>query len=69
MGKREQSNHRAAGRFFSCAGKQRFEGALVGDTREQLIAVDQIEQRHRLAAQRVDDVPIVDDLRPLVVVR
>ena len=30
--------------------------------REQGIAVDQTQQRHRFAAQRVDDVPIIDDM-------
>ena len=37
----------------------------IGRAREQLVAVDQIEQRHRLLAQRVDDVPIVDDVTAL----
>ena len=32
----------------------------VGRPREQLVAVDQIEQRHRLFSERVYDVPIVD---------
>ncbi len=30
--------------------------------REQLIAIDQIEQRHRLLARRMDDVMVVDDV-------
>ena len=47
----------------SCA--QRLEGAGIGRPREQLVAVDQIEQRHRLFAQRVDDVTIVDDMAAL----
>ena len=48
-------------------GAQRFEGFAIGLTREQLIAVDQIGQRHRLLAQRVDDVPVVDDVTALAV--
>src|SRR4051812_31077724 len=36
-------------------------------TREQLIAVDQIGQRHRVLAQRVDHVPVVDDMTALAV--
>ena len=46
---------------------QRLEGALVGRTREELVAVDQVEQRHRLAAQGVDDVAVVDDVTALAV--
>ena len=41
----------------------------VGRTREQLVAVDQIVQRHRLFAQRVDDVPIIDDVAALALGR
>ena len=33
--------------------------------REQLIAIDQIEERHRLAAQRMDDVMVVDHMAML----
>ena len=43
------------------------EGAPIGRAREQLIAVDQVEQRHGLAAQRVDDVAVVDDVAALAV--
>ena len=34
----------------------------VGLARKQLVAIDKVEQNYRLAAQRVDDMPIVDDL-------
>src|ERR1700675_3167958 len=40
----------------------------IGWAREQLIAVDQIVERHRLLAQRVDHVPIIDDV-PTVALR
>jgi len=33
---------------------------------EQLIAIDQIEERHRLPAQRVDDVMVVDHMAMLL---
>jgi transposase len=49
-------------------GAQRLEGFAIGRTREQLVAVDQIGQRHRLLAQRMDDVPVVDDVAALAVV-
>ena len=41
------------------------EGFAIGLTREQLVAVDQIWQRHRLLAQRVDHVPVIDDVTAL----
>ena len=51
--------------FSLSLGQQRLEGAGIGAAREQLIAIDQIEQRHRLLAQRMDDVMIVDDVAVL----
>ena len=35
------------------------------DGREQLIAIDQIDERHGLLAQRMDDVMVVDDMAML----
>ena len=40
--------------------EQRVEGAAVGVAREQLIAVDEVQQGHRLAAQGMDEMVIVD---------
>ena len=51
MGERQQADHDRAGPPFLTFGAQRLEGAGIGRTREQLIAIDQIEQRHRLLAQ------------------
>ena len=51
----------------SASGEQRLERPLIGTAREQLVAVDQTEQRHRLASQRMDDVAIVDDMAVLAV--
>ena len=48
-------------------GAQRLEGLAIGLTRKQLIEVDQIGQRHRLLAQRVDHVPVVDDVTAFAV--
>src|SRR5438094_491202 len=56
------ARQRAAGLLLAGAGQQYLERAGISATREQLIAIDQIEQRHRLLAQRMDDVPIVDDM-------
>ena len=38
------------------------EGSSIGIAREELVPVDQIEQCHRLAAKRMDDVMVVHDL-------
>ena len=38
------------------------EGSCIGRAREQLIAVDEMVERHRLLAQRVDHVPIIDNV-------
>jgi hypothetical protein len=51
-----------AGQTVGQTGAQGLEGAGVGRPGEQHVAVDQAEQRHRLAPQRVDDVPIIDDV-------
>ena len=67
MGQRQQPDHGAAGRLLAAALQQRLEGALISTAREELLAVDQVEQGHRLAAQGVDDVPVIDDVAMLAV--
>lgn len=57
-----QFDHHLAGAAKVAALLQRFEGAFVGGAWEQLIAVDEIGERHRLAPQRMDDVPVVDEM-------
>jgi hypothetical protein len=42
----------AAGVFLAFLGEQRLEGARIGTAREQPIAVDDLEERHWLPAQR-----------------
>ena len=54
--------------FSLCVGEQRREGAGVSAAREQLIAIDQVEERHRLLAQRMNDVTVVDDMAALVAI-
>ena len=58
MGQRQQPDHGAARPLLAVVCQQRLEGALVGWAREELLAVDQVEQRHRFAAQGVDDVAV-----------
>src|SRR5690348_11268230 len=61
MGERQQSDDRAARLLLAVTGQQCFEGALIGAAREELLTIDQIEQGHWLAAQGMDDVPVIDE--------
>ena len=38
------------------------EGSPIGLARKEPVAIDEVQQRHRLATQRMDDMAIVDDL-------
>jgi hypothetical protein len=62
MGERQQTRGSAAGVLFALLAKQRLEGARKGAAGEQLIAIGEVEQRHWLPAQRMDDVAVVDDV-------
>src|ERR1019366_4333533 len=44
------------------SGQQCVERQGVGAAGEELVAIDQIEQRHRLATQGMDYMAIVDDM-------
>src|SRR3954471_16562763 len=57
----------AAGLLLAVTGQQRFEVALIGAAREELLTIDQIEQGHWLAAQGMDDVPVIDHMAVLAV--
>ena len=59
---RQKANHGAAGGSLAESGEQGVERKGVGAARKELGAIDQIEQRHRLTAQRMDDVTIIDDM-------
>src|ERR1700736_728967 len=65
MSERQQPDHSAVRLLLAVAGEQRFEGALIGAAREELLTIDQIEQGHWLAAQGMDDVPVIDDVAML----
>ena len=67
MGQRQQPDHGAAGALVAVARRAAPRRRAGRRAREQLVAIDQIEQRHRLAAQRMDDVPVVDDVAVLAV--
>ena len=59
-GQSQQPDHAPAGVALIEGIEQRIEGAAVGVAREQLIAVDDVQQGHRLAAQGMDEMVIVD---------
>src|SRR3546814_6567350 len=42
--------------------QQPSEHAPVGLAREELVAIDKIQQRHRFAPKRMDDMAIIDDM-------
>ena len=67
MSQRQQPDHGAARPLLAVALQKRFEGAPISTAREELFAIDQIEQGHRLAAQGVDDVPVIDNVTVLAV--
>jgi len=67
MGQRQQPDHGAARSLFTIARQQPLEGALIGAAREELVAIDQVEQGHGLAAQGMDDVSVIDDVPMLAV--
>ena len=62
MRQREQADHRLAGAPRVTGGEPALPGQAIGRTREQRVAVDEVPQRHGLAAKAVDHVPIVDDV-------
>ena len=65
VSERKHADHGAAGLFLALPGQQRLECAGVSAAREQLIAIDQIAQRHRFLAQRMDHVMVVDHMAVL----
>ena len=64
----EQPNDGATGFLLRFCGDQRVEGARIGGTREELVAIDKAEKRHRLLFGRMNDVPVVDDMTTQIAV-
>ena len=56
----EQPDHGATRQARRPSGEQRVPGAPERLAWEQLVAIDEIEQRARLALQRMNDVPVID---------
>src|SRR5215468_4445577 len=51
--------------FSFCLAKSASNARAYGRREEQLVAIHQVEQRHRFPAQRMDDVMIIDDMAVL----
>ena len=67
MGQGQQIDHGAAGASGGQPCEQRLEGAGIGLAGKQLVAIDQAHERHGFAPQRVDHVPVIDDVIVLAV--
>ena len=65
MGERQQPDGHLAGAAQIALLLQRLEGAPIGGAGEQLVAIDEVGERHRLAPQRVDDVVVIDHMAAL----
>jgi len=62
VGNGEELDHSAAGLALRQSFDKQIESSPVGLTRKQPIAVDEVDERHRLAPQGMDHVPVIDDL-------
>ena len=58
----QELDHDTAGLTFCQMLDESVEGSPVCQARKQLVAIDESEERHRLAAERMDDMAVVDDL-------
>ena len=62
MGQSEQANHGPTCGACIALCEQPFPRRPVRRAGEQRVAIDKVQQRHRLAAQAVDDVAVIDNL-------
>ena len=65
MGEGEEADHQTASGLLRQFFEQPVEGQAIGIAGEQLVAVDEIEQRHGFAPQGVNDVAVVNDMGTL----
>jgi len=64
----QQIDGHPAGGVLAFMLQQMLEHPSVGFAGEQAIAIDQPHKRHRLAPQRVDHMPVIDDMTMLAIV-
>ena len=67
MREREQLDHDLAGDALGQLFDKTVECPAIRFARKDLVAVDEVHQRHRFAPQAVNDVPVVDDVSVLAV--
>jgi len=62
MGERQEGDREPAGAALVLLLQSLLEAAPVWLAREQRVAVDEVQERHGLLLQRVDDMAVVDDV-------
>lgn len=65
MSQRQKLDRHLAGAPVITMLPQGLEQTFVSCTREELVAINEIEERHRLAPQGMDDVPVIHDMTAL----
>src|SRR5262249_61767034 len=63
----QQLDRHLAGDAAALAFAKNLEGTPEGWPREQLVAIDQVGQCHRLATQGEDHMPVIDDMAVLAI--
>ncbi len=58
----EEFDHGAAGLPLRQPLHEHVEGSSIGLARKEPVAIDEVQKRHRLATQRMNDMAIIDDL-------
>jgi hypothetical protein len=64
MGECEQAHHGATSVLVAGFGQQLLDCPCIGAARDQLVAIDQIEQGHRLSAQGMNNVAVLRQPQP-----
>lgn len=65
VGQRQKVDRHLAGASVVTVLPQGLEQTFVSRAREELVAIDEVDERHRLAPQGMDDMPIIDDMPAL----
>ena len=67
MGQCQKLDRHLAGASVVTVLPQGIEQTFVSCTREEPIAIDEVDESHRLAPQSMNDVPIINDMPALAV--
>jgi hypothetical protein len=69
VSKHQQAHHDTASGSGRMGGNQRLPGAAIGDPGKELVSIDEVEERHGLAAQDMIDVQVVDHVAAAIAAR